>query len=206
MGTATAQTISLAPTRVPRRDVTRARICAAAREVFLLHGFDGATIEQIALAAGTRRSTLYNHFHDKNEILGAIADEYLEAVTQVVERLPGPRPSRPQIDAWIQDFASFVMRERAPTLLVVHFGATIHAPPATRAFGAKLMQAFASRLPAFAAALQPGQALAQAQAVAVLRELGWALCHHVEHEGGDLAPQMLEVAGALFERFVNDQF
>src|SRR4051812_18395387 len=119
-----------APARIPRRDVTRARICAAAREVFLTQGFAAATAEQIALAAGTRRSTLYNHFKDKNEILSAIADDYLEQVRAVVRRLPGPRPSRRQIDAWIADFAAFVLQERAPTLLLVHFSAAIDVPPA----------------------------------------------------------------------------
>jgi AcrR family transcriptional regulator len=197
---------NVAPVRVPRRELTRARICAAAREVFLEKGFEGTTIDEIALAAGTRRSTLYNHFHDKNEILAAIADDYLEAVTAVIGRLPSPRPTRAEIDEWVHDFADFVLRERTPTLLLVHFNATIHAPPAARDFGVKLQAVFARRLPAFAPTQKPDQALARAQAFAVLRELGWALCYHVEHEGGDLAPEILCVAATLFERFVHGTF
>ena len=111
-----AQSTDVTLLRPPRRDVTRGRICAAAREVFLRSGYGAATLEHIALEAGLRRSTLYNHFRDKGEILAAIADDYLGAVTGVIGRLP-PRPSRRQIDYWIGEFAEFVLVERAPTTM-----------------------------------------------------------------------------------------
>jgi AcrR family transcriptional regulator len=117
--------VALPVVRPGRRERTRERICIAARELFLTAGFGATTIEQIALAAGTRRSTLYNHFRDKNDILSAIGETYLDAVAGVIDRLPAPRPSRAQIDAWMREFAEFALRERAPTLLVVHFNAAI---------------------------------------------------------------------------------
>ena len=61
-------------------------------------------------------------------------------------------------------------------------------------------------LPAFAAALQPDNGLALARARAVLRELGWALCHHVENDGGGISAEMLEVSADLFEQFVKGWF
>jgi len=195
--------LALPVTRQPRRERTRERICIAAREVFLNMGFTAATAEQIALAAGVKRSTLYNHFRDKNEILAAIGEDYFVVVTDVVQQLP-PQPTRAEIDKWIGDFAEFAARERAPTLLVVHFNAAIDMPPATREFGVKLMQLFSKQLPAFKRAMKPKEKLAFAKAVVVLRELSWALCYYVEHEGRELSPQMLQVAGDLFERFVND--
>jgi AcrR family transcriptional regulator len=190
--------------RKPKRERTRERICIAAREVFLSVGFGAATVEQIALAAGTQRSTLYNHFRDKNEILAAIGEDYLEAVSEVIRQL-APHPTRAEIDAWIRDFAEFALRQRAPTLLVVHFSAAIDMPDATRQFGAKLMQLYGNQLPAFRHALKPKEKLAFAKAVVVLRELSWALCYYVEHEGRELSPQMLEVAADLFERFVGNR-
>jgi AcrR family transcriptional regulator len=191
--------------RPARRDVTRARICAAAKQVFLNVGYGGATLEQIALAADLRRSTVYNHFRDKNDILGAIAEDYLEAVTAVISRLP-PKPSRRQIDRWVAEFADFVVRERAPTLLVVHGTAALEVPPATLEFAAKLLEAFAAQVPAFAEAIEPGQERKLARAYCVLRELGWALCYHIETEGGDLARYKLEVAADLLEQFVKGWF
>jgi AcrR family transcriptional regulator len=195
------------PMRVARRDFTRARICAAAREVFFVKGYAAATLEDIAQAAGTRRSTLYNHFRDKNDVLAVIAEDYLAMVEIEVARLKGPRPSRAEIDAWIAGFARFVVAERTPTILVVHGSAEREIPQALLAFGVKLIEAFAAQLPAFAAALRPDAEgrLALVRARAVLRELGYALCTHVEEEGGGLAPEMLTVAGELFERFVHEQ-
>jgi AcrR family transcriptional regulator len=185
-----------------RRDKTRARICAAAREVFLNSGFEAATIDEIAIAAGTRRSTIYNHFSDKNQILAAIADDYVLAVSVVIDTLPGPIPSRPQIDSWLRDFTDFVLRERVPTLLLVNFSGTQKVPPPAEAFGFRLIEAFATRLPAFAQALQPEPGIALARAVTVLRELGCALCYHMEHGGEGLSPYLLEVAAGLLQRFV----
>jgi AcrR family transcriptional regulator len=190
----------------PRRDATRARICAAAREVFLAQGYAAATIDQIAEAAGTRRSTLYNHFHDKDEILEAISQDYLKGVIGIIERLPGPRPSRRQIDRWLAEFADFVLHERAPTLLIVQFSGGLDAPPAARRFGADMMRALAARLPAFAEAMEPGQGAALARANATLRELSFALGAQLLHEGRGQAPYMLEVAGDLLEQFVKGWF
>jgi AcrR family transcriptional regulator len=194
------------PGQRPRRDATRARICTAAREVFLKEGYNAATIEQIAAAAGTRRSTLYNHFRDKNEILAAISEDYLVGVLKIVAMLPGPRPSRRQIDRWIADFADFVLQERAPTMLIVQFSGGLDVPPATRRFGMAMMRALGERLPAFAEAIEPGQDQALVRANAVLRELSLALGAHLQHQGRGLAPHMLEVAGDLFEQFVKGWF
>src|SRR5579863_10080580 len=96
------------PMRVARREFTRSRLCAAAREVFFVKGYAAATLEDIAQAAGTRRSTLYNHFRDKNDLLALIAEAYFAKVRVEVARLRGPRPSRAEIDAWIREFARFV--------------------------------------------------------------------------------------------------
>lgn len=203
MGNSSKAGFALPVERKPKRERTRERICIAAREVFLSMGFGAATVEQIALAAGVQRSTLYNHFCDKNEILAAIGEDYFVGVSEIVRRLP-PQPSRSEIDEWIGNFAEFAARERAPTLLVVHFNAAIDMPEATRQFGSKLMQLFGKQLPAFGRALKPKEKLAFAKAVVVLRELSWALCYYVENEGRELSPQMLQVAADLFERFVDD--
>ena len=56
----------------PKKAKTRALICDTARELFFAHGFEATTMEQIASSAGTRRSTLYTHFRDKNQILTEI--------------------------------------------------------------------------------------------------------------------------------------
>lgn len=53
----------------------RARVLAAAREVFSRQGFDAATIEAIAEAAEVGTATVYRHFGDKKGLVdAALAD------------------------------------------------------------------------------------------------------------------------------------
>ena len=192
--------------RDARRSFTRARICAAAREVFCTQGFATATLEQIAQAAGTRRSTVYNHFRDKDEILGAIAEDYGSCLIELINQLPAPLPSRAEIDHWVRRVAAFSVRERTPTVLLIRLGDLLEVPAALEALGGRLITALAARLPAFRRALQPGpgQGLALARASVVMQQLGWACMHHIRQGDTGLAKDMLTVAAELFERFVRE--
>ncbi len=57
-----------------------AEILEAARRVFARRGFDGATVDEIAEAAGVAKGTVYLYFPSKREI-------YLEALRQGISRL-----------------------------------------------------------------------------------------------------------------------
>jgi AcrR family transcriptional regulator len=195
-------TLRAAPVRQTRRKLTRERICVAAREIFLRVGYQAATMEQIAQDAEVGRSTLYTIFRDKDAILAAIADDYLAAIGPMISNMPAPQPTRAEIDHWIADFARFVRRERAPSLLLIQISLGKDAPASVRSFGDRVMLLYAERLPAFEAALSPANVSAWARASAALRELSWALVHHVEEDGSDRAAAMLEVAGDLFEKLI----
>ena len=68
--------MSRARTR-PTREETRARIFEAAAGVFAEHGVAGATIEQIAAAAGFTRGAIYSNFSSKDELAVAMLDDHL---------------------------------------------------------------------------------------------------------------------------------
>lgn len=55
--------------RLVRGRRSRARILAAARELFLERGFDGATLRAIATRAGMGASSIYRHIRSKEELL-----------------------------------------------------------------------------------------------------------------------------------------
>ena len=57
----------------------RARILAAARDLFHRHGLRGVGVDAIAEAAGTNKMTLYRHFESKDELIVA----YLRGVVTV---------------------------------------------------------------------------------------------------------------------------
>lgn len=53
----------------------RGEILAAAEQIFVAHGYEGATIRKIADAVGVSSTALYLHFRDKAEILEEICSE-----------------------------------------------------------------------------------------------------------------------------------
>ena len=83
----------LTPAR--RRQLTRTALVAAAREVFVRHGFNGASLDEIAETAGFTRGAIYKNFADKEElflavfelvneqVLGAFAEMLEQGVSEV---------------------------------------------------------------------------------------------------------------------------
>ena len=64
----------------PRRgspDETRARLVAAAAEVFNQEGYDGTDSNKLARAAGYAPGTFYKHFADKKQLFLAVYDEWV---------------------------------------------------------------------------------------------------------------------------------
>lgn len=77
---------------VPRsRENTRARLLAAASEVFAELGLEGASVEAICERAGFTRGAFYSNFGSKEELLlglmQQVADQKLERVTERVREL-----------------------------------------------------------------------------------------------------------------------
>lgn len=67
----------------PARDQKEAAIIDAARETFLAHGYDAASMDQIALAAGVSKRTVYNRFRSKEELFAAAIDESCRRILPV---------------------------------------------------------------------------------------------------------------------------
>jgi len=55
-----------------------------ARDVFAEHGFDAATLEQIAEQAGISRPILYSHFGDKQGLFEAVVEQEISRLKAVV--------------------------------------------------------------------------------------------------------------------------
>ena len=196
---------NIVPMPNPRRAATRARICGAAGALFFEQGFAGTSMEDIAQAVGIRRSTLYLHFRDKDEVLGAIAEDYTEKLRPVIALLAGPEPTHEEIANWVDDMAAFVMREREATELLVSLSHLPKAPAAALAFGLAFKDMMAARLAAFQRALEPGNPLAFARAMAATDGLGWALCHHARAGGDAVSKARLSVAADTLNRFVRGE-
>lgn len=78
------------PPQQPRALRTRNEILGAARSVFAGHGYDGATVDDVAEAAGCSKGAYYFHFASKEDVLLALVDEWAaERSRQLQEAPPG---------------------------------------------------------------------------------------------------------------------
>ncbi|MBN9795450.1 TetR/AcrR family transcriptional regulator [Pseudonocardia sp. TMWB2A] len=62
------------------------RIVAAGRDVLVTRGYDGASTNRIAAAAGVSPGSLYQYFPDKDAVLTEVLDRYLDAMEARVSR------------------------------------------------------------------------------------------------------------------------
>ena len=70
--------------RRPTREVVRRRLLDAALEVFAWRGFDAASLEQVAAAAGLSKGAIYSNFESKDDLFFAMmADQVLSRVETV---------------------------------------------------------------------------------------------------------------------------
>jgi TetR/AcrR family transcriptional repressor of mexJK operon len=82
--------------RAQRRDSKRHAILQAACRVFLASGFGGASMDQVAAAAGASKMTVYRHFRSKEELFSGVVEEMCDAimdadVSRAMEGLPPRR-------------------------------------------------------------------------------------------------------------------
>jgi AcrR family transcriptional regulator len=87
----------------------RARILKAARELFYRNGIHTVSVDAIAEAADTNKTTLYRHFESKDELvaecLRALGREF-DAAWAEIERAHAGKP-RDQLLAWLRFIAEF---------------------------------------------------------------------------------------------------
>ncbi len=53
----------------------RTQILSGARQVFFAHGFNGASMSEIALSAGVSKGTLYVYFENKERLFAALVED-----------------------------------------------------------------------------------------------------------------------------------
>ena len=71
------------------------QVLQGAREVFMRDGFEGASVDDIARAAGVSKATLYNYFPDKRILFIEIAkNECLRHETATDEMIALSAPPR----------------------------------------------------------------------------------------------------------------
>jgi AcrR family transcriptional regulator len=84
------------PTRKEKQAETRDRLLAAAERVFLRHGLQGSSVEEIAAEAGFTRGAFYSNFKSKDELFVALLQDrvyrqYAQMAEEAQEQPGTPR-------------------------------------------------------------------------------------------------------------------
>lgn len=84
----------MAEPKATQRQETFDRILAAALDLFVSRGFEAATVDEVAEAAGLTKGAIYFHFRNKDDILLALLDQvernFVDPMDRRVRRA-GPR-------------------------------------------------------------------------------------------------------------------
>lgn len=92
-----------------KREERRALIEEAASRVIAERGYDAASLEEIAAAAGVSKAVLYDHFPSKAELQGELLRQNTEALMRfVAERVGAAEGPSERIRAGIEAFFEFV--------------------------------------------------------------------------------------------------
>ncbi|WP_226961424.1 MULTISPECIES: TetR/AcrR family transcriptional regulator [Streptomyces] len=99
--------MSQGTTRPRRADAqrNRERLLAEARATFAAHG-TGASLEQIAAAAGVGIGTLYRHFPTRQDLLEALLRERFDTLAATGRALLADRPPREALTEWTLAFVT----------------------------------------------------------------------------------------------------
>lgn len=106
-------------TREQSRDQTRERLLDAAHALFMQKGFVGASVEDIALAAGYTRGAFYSNFESKSELLVELLRRDHEAMQADLRAIFETESSREEMEARVTAYYSRMMQDNKTFLLWV---------------------------------------------------------------------------------------
>ena len=106
-------------TREQSRDQTRERLLDAAQALFMNKGFLGASVEDIALAAGYTRGAFYSNFSGKADLLVELLRRDHEAMQTDLRGIFESEVSREQMEARVLTYYSRMPQDNKAFLLWV---------------------------------------------------------------------------------------
>lgn len=131
-------------TRAEQQAQTRARLIDAAARVFARHGYQAASVEEIAEDAGYSHGAVYSNFEGKADLFLAVFEDYMaERVRELAETqvtLPEDAPLEVRARALADQWMDRLARDRDSVVLHMEFIA--HAdrdPELARRFGSRSM-------------------------------------------------------------------
>ncbi|WP_240544398.1 TetR/AcrR family transcriptional regulator [Exiguobacterium algae] len=99
----------------------KAKILAAAREVIVRNGANGATVRAIADEAGVTTGAIYHHYKNKEDLLYDLLDDSLSVSTQIVHSMASEDIQADKVKADIVRETATRFKKDAENRLQYHF-------------------------------------------------------------------------------------
>lgn len=181
----------------------RQQILDAAKRLFIQHGYHGLSMREIAETLGVSKAALYYHFKDKEELLLAILDSYLDEMEASLAQIQAMRgDARQRVMALVEMILSQPAEQRAVIRLSSQEMAQLGAP-ARQAFDQAYHRKFIHRIQAI---LQDGMERGELRridiGVAAWALLGMLYPYFYPAHSGDL-PHPQDVAVHLVEIYMD---
>jgi AcrR family transcriptional regulator len=191
------------PLRQAQRDKIRRRIKSAARTLFYETHYDSTTMDQIAVAADVRRSTVYLHYKDKTEILAEVIAEYTPKARSVLAMLPGPRPTLPQLNLWVKKVVQFVAKELVPLSIILELRHANQDLDALEKLTCELLAGLGENNPPFReASHEDASPMVRARGLMLLQSLTYACEIHLANTHDARGKALLKVVAEDFLAFL----
>jgi len=92
----------------------RQQILSTAKHLLIAHGYHGLSMRQIAESVGVSKAALYYHFGDKEQLLLAILDAYLDDIEEVIDGVRSESGDcRQQVHALVESILAQPVEQRA---------------------------------------------------------------------------------------------
>jgi len=119
-----------------RRSPKCQQVLMGARKVFMEHGFEGASVDEIARAAGTSKATLYSYFPDKRQLFEAVMQSAVDSTGEVMRGGESAEPVEAVLRRMAESFATFLFSPAAQEMFRVCIGESGRFPELGAAFHA----------------------------------------------------------------------
>lgn len=111
------------------------QVLEGAREVFLADGFEGASVDDIARAAGVSKATLYSYFPDKRLLFMEVARTECERMAEAtMGQIDESRPVREVLSVAANQITSFLLSSFAQRVFRICVAEGDRFPELGRAF------------------------------------------------------------------------
>jgi AcrR family transcriptional regulator len=134
---------------IARRSPKCDQVLKGARKVFMERGYEGASVDEIARAAGTSKATLYSYFPDKRQLFEAVMQSEVDRTGAVMHGGEGPEPVEEVLRRMAESFATFLFSPAAQDMFRVCIGEAGRFPELGAAFHASGLARARAQLIAF---------------------------------------------------------